>query len=297
MTTADVVEHSDEQVALGEAQRLAGAERVIEVLGDPGTEPGARRPAKSRKSSSTEEPRRRPATLSGELRSAILLAVTDPPSRTGPPPLPPRLSEPLTDARHETLDPRVEWDNERIEGDLTGHIADHVEITASALHGVRLTGARLENLRLVDVLTVDCELSGAIITEASLQRVEFVNCRMSGLVISDTKLRHVRFRDCKLDDANFRFVKAERAAFDGCSLVDADFSNTAFTSSAFAGCDLRTAEFSKASMKGTRLAGSNLEGLRGASSFRGAVVGTDQVLPLALGVFADLGIVIDDEAE
>ena len=79
--------------------------------------------------------------------------------------------------------------------------------------------------------------------------------------------------------------------------IDADFSNAAFTSSAFTGCDLRTAEFSKASMKGTRLSGSNVEGLRGASYLRGVVVGTDQVLPLALGVFADLGIVIDDEVE
>jgi uncharacterized protein YjbI with pentapeptide repeats len=223
--------------------------------------------------------------------------VTDPPTRSGPQPLPPRLSEPLTDARHESLDPRAEWDNERVEGDLSGQIADHVEITACALRAVRLTGARLENLRLVDVLAVDCELSGAIVTEASLQRVEFVNCRMSGLVISDAKLRHVHFHDCKLDDSNFRFVKAEQARFDGCSLVDADFSNAAFTASAFAFCDLRTAEFSKAAMKGTRLAGSNLEGIRGASSLRGVVVGTDQVLPLALGVFADLGIVIDDDAE
>jgi uncharacterized protein YjbI with pentapeptide repeats len=203
----------------------------------------------------------------------------------------------LTPARHDTLRPHDEWQNERIEGDLSAQIADHVEITGCALHGVRLTGARLDLLRLVDVLAVDAELSGALVTESSLQRVEFVNCRMSGVVISDSKLRSVRFRDCKLDDANFRFVKAERVVFDGCSLVDADFSGAVLASSAFAGCDLSTAEFSKASLTGTRFAGSTLDGLRGAGSLRGAVIGSDQVLPLALGVFADIGISVSDESE
>ena len=165
------------------------------------------------------------------------------------------------------------------------------------MHGVRLTGARLEHLRLVDVLVVDCELSGTLATESSLQRVEFRDCRMSGLVMSDTKLRHVRFRDCKLDEANFRFVRAEQVVFEGCSLVDADFCESVFTASAFLHCDLRNAEFSKASMKGARLAGSVLDGLRGAGYLRGVVVGTDQVLPLALGVFADLGISISDVVE
>ena len=165
------------------------------------------------------------------------------------------------------------------------------------LRGVRFTGTRLEHLRLADVLAVDCELSGAIVTEATLWRVEFRSCRMSGLVISDTKLRDARFRDCKLDDANFRFAKGERVVFDGCSLVEADFSEATLAASAFSGCDLRRAVFTKASMAGTRLAGSTVDELTGAGSLRGVIVGTDQVLPLALGVFGDLGIVIRDEDE
>ena len=223
--------------------------------------------------------------------------MAEAPNRSSLQPFAPRLPEPLSPARHEAVHPRDEWQNERIEGDLSAQVADHVEISGCELHGVRFTGARLELLRLVDVLAVDSELSGAVVTESSLQRVEFVNCRMSGLVMSDSKLRSVRFRDCKLDDANFRFVKAERVVFDGCSLVNADFTAAAFASSAFAGCNLRTAEFSKASLKGTRFAGSTLDGLRGASSLRGAVIGSDQVLPLALGVFSDMGISISDERE
>jgi uncharacterized protein YjbI with pentapeptide repeats len=210
--------------------------------------------------------------------------------------LEPRLAEPLNDARHAELQSHDEWRGERVDGaDLIGRDAERVEITGSELRGVRFTGSRLDHLRLVDVLAVDCELSGAIITVASLQRVAFVNCRMAGLVISDSKLRHVRFESCKLDGANFRFVNANHVVADDCSLVEADFTNAVFTKSAFSRCDLRAGVFTKASVAGTRFAGSNVEALQGASSLRGAIVGTDQVLPVALGVFGDLGIVISDE--
>jgi uncharacterized protein YjbI with pentapeptide repeats len=208
----------------------------------------------------------------------------------------PRLAAALAEVAHESLQSGDEWQNERVEsGDLVDADADRVEITGCALRGVRLTGSRLEHLRLIDVLAVDCELSGAILTEATLWRVEFRNCRMSGLVISDSKLRDVRFRECKLDDANFRFVKAERVELDGCSLVEADFTESTFQGSAFLACDLRRAVLTKASMRGTRLAGSNVEELIGAGALRGVIVGTDQVLPLALAVFADLGIVVRDD--
>lgn len=239
---------------------------------------------------------RRRGLPSGARHAQYSSTVAHEPARSSVEVLEPRFAAPLTETRHAALSAHDEWRSEQVEADdLTGQHADHVEITGSVLRGVRLTGAGLEHLRLVDVLAVDCELSGAIVSESSLRRVEFRNCRMSGLVISDSKLRDVRFRECKLDDANFRFVKAERVVLDSCSLAAADFTEAAFTSSAFSGCDLRAAVFTKAAMTGTRLAGSTLDELKGASALRGVVVGTDQVLPLALGLFGDLGIVIRDD--
>jgi len=38
-----------------------------------------------------------------------------------------------------------------------------------------------------------------------------------------------------------------------------------------------------------------LAGVRGGDSFRGVVIGTDQILPLAIPVFAALGIVADHD--
>ena len=46
---------------------------------------------------------------------------------------------------------------------------------------------------------------------------------------------------------------------------------------------------------GLRLRESDIEGLRGATSLRGAVVSPEQVLPLALSIFAELGITIERE--
>jgi hypothetical protein len=67
------------------------------------------------------------------------------------------------------------------------------------------------------------------------------------------------------------------------------------TETALDGCDLRGSDFSKASVPGLRLGGSQLEGVRGAMSMGGVVVGGDQVLPLALSMFGDLHIEIEND--
>jgi uncharacterized protein YjbI with pentapeptide repeats len=203
-----------------------------------------------------------------------------------------RLSQPTG------LSPHDEWNEECVvDADLSGCVADHVEIAACELRGVLLTGAELEQLRLVDVVARICEFSGSFAHQSSMVRVEFRNCRMSGLVVSDSRLSSVQFVDCKLDDANFRFATGDHVVFDRCSLVGADFYGATLTVSGFDSCDLTGAQFSKATVGGVRLLGSRLEGVRGAIGMSGVVIGSDQVLPLALSVFSDLGIVIEHEED
>jgi len=209
-------------------------------------------------------------------------------------PAPPRVRSGLPRRVRSDLVPYDECHDERlVDTDLTGD----VEIAGCELRGVRITGADLERLRLVDVVLVDCELSGATLYESSLVRVELRNCRAAGLVIAQAQLTDVVFLECKLDDANLRFVRAERVRFDDCSLVGADCYEATCAATSFSNCDLTNAEFSNATMVGVRLEGSRLDTVRGASSLAGAIVTTDQVLPLALGVFADLGIVVDRSIE
>jgi uncharacterized protein YjbI with pentapeptide repeats len=197
---------------------------------------------------------------------------------------------------HTTISSHDEWEDERVfDADLSGQVADRVRLTRCELHRAVLTGAQLRGLALIDVLAVDCELSGAFLHEALLQRVELRNCRMTGVVFSQSRLNHVRFNDCKLDEANLRLAQADHVRMTDCSLIDADFYGAALTNSALDGCDLRGSDFSKASVVGLQLGRSRLDSVRGGLSMRGVVVSGDQVLPLALSLFGDLGIEIQND--
>jgi uncharacterized protein YjbI with pentapeptide repeats len=223
-------------------------------------------------------------------------AMNRQPFREHLPPLPPEPpSEPQV-LEHFEVAAREVWEDERIlDMDFADQVADSVRLTRCELQRVVFTGARLRGLSLVDVLAVDCELSGAFLHEASLLRVELRNCRMAGVVLSQSSLSQVRLVDCKLDGANVRFARADHVEMTDCSLIDTDFYEAVLTDSALDGCDLRNADFSKASVPGLRLGRSKLDGVRGATSMGGAVVPGDQVLPLALSLFGDLGIEIQND--
>jgi uncharacterized protein YjbI with pentapeptide repeats len=214
------------------------------------------------------------------------------------PPLSPEPpSEPLV-AEHSGMSSHDAWEDERVlNADMAGQIADQVRLTRCELHRVVFTGAQLRGLALVDVLAIDCELSGAFLHEASLRRVELRNCRMTGVVMSQASLGHVRLIDCKLDGANLRLAQIDHVEMSGCSLVDADFYEAVLGTSALYGCDLRNSDFSKASIKGLRLGRSKLDGVRGSLSMGGVVVTSDQVLPLAQSLLGELGIEIQNDEE
>lgn len=210
----------------------------------------------------------------------------------------PELDPSLTIADHRAVGPSEEWEAERVVGtDLTGVSAKNVRISGCELVRVVCTGAQLGLLSLADVLVTDCELSGAVLSKSSLRRVEFRNCRMSGAVLSDSTLRDVRFVSCKLDGANFRFVNGEHVVFDDCSIAEGDFSGAQLATVAFDGCDLHNSDFSHASVTSTRLNGSALDGVRGVATLNGITIDSTQVLPLAMSVFGELGITIDDGPE
>jgi uncharacterized protein YjbI with pentapeptide repeats len=214
-------------------------------------------------------------------------------------PAPPRLRTDLAEPSDVTLDDGEELqDALLVSTDLAGIVAPDAHIAGCELRGARLTGADLEGAVLTDVCFVGCDLSGAIFTEAQWLRVELRDCRATGLVLAQARLRDARFVSSKLDGLNARLVRGERVTFDDCSLVDADFYETGVDNGAFADCDLTTANFTAARLGGAHFRRSRLERLRGATGLRGASVSPEQVLPLALGLFADLGIaLLDDEPD
>jgi uncharacterized protein YjbI with pentapeptide repeats len=87
----------------------------------------------------------------------------------------------------------------------------------------------------------------------------------------------------------------ERAELAGCDLVDSDFYEAMMPDSRLVQCDLSRVQFSKCTLSGSVLVGSTLDGLRGAASLRNVTIGSQQIVPAALALFAALGITIDDD--
>ena len=181
-----------------------------------------------------------------------------------------------------------------IVGDLSARDVSAVDWTGCRFEGVGLVGAHLHLSRLVDCVLSACDLSGLVFEEGSCTRVEFRDCRLSGIEAAGGRFRDVAFLDCRLDDANFRMARFERGEFDGCSLVDADFSSAVLPGSRFAGCDLAGARLSKSTLAGSRFERTGMERITGADALRGITIGSEQVLPVALALFAELSVDIDD---
>jgi Pentapeptide repeats (8 copies) len=110
-------------------------------------------------------------------------------------------------------------------------------------------------------------------------------------------LHDVRFAASKLDGANLRMSEADRIVVDHINLRGAEFSAGRLASACFFDCDLGGADFSHVVMPEARLHGSSPADIRGSEYLRDIVVDSSQVLPLALRVFAGLGIRMEDERE
>src|SRR5437867_1955636 len=55
-----------------------------------------------------------------------------------------------------------------------------LQVSASQLRGLRLTGVEVDDLTLLDTEVAGCELSGAVVSAIRCERVAFSDCRMSG---------------------------------------------------------------------------------------------------------------------
>jgi uncharacterized protein YjbI with pentapeptide repeats len=189
----------------------------------------------------------------------------------------------------------TEWAGVDIAGEVGGDVeVDSLDVVASRLAGLRLTGRRIDGLHMTDVLVEDCELSGVMMPAASLRRVEFRRCRMSGLSAPNLRAHHVRYTDCRADGVSFRMSAWETSQFSAVNLGDADFLGSKLAGVHFLDCDLTGADFSKATTSALALHGSTLDELKGAGNLRGAIA-SNQALTLALRVFASMGIVVDDD--
>lgn len=207
----------------------------------------------------------------------------------------PRLDGELTERVSDDLGPfdlleDVEWANAAPERGVVG-----VEITRARLDGIRLTGLELVDLQLLDVVLDDCELSGTTLAGARWERVVFTRCRMSGLVAAELRATDVRLEGCKVDQAWLRASTLDRCEVVDCDLRGADLYGTRISRTAFRRCDLTEVDVTESDFDQVSLHGSSVDRLKGAHSLHGLVIGSDQLVPLALPILHERRIVVDDE--
>jgi uncharacterized protein YjbI with pentapeptide repeats len=181
------------------------------------------------------------------------------------------------------------------DADLDGADVAHSRFVRCELRRVRLTAADLRGSTFIDVTLDDCELSGVRLHEATLTRVAFRAGRAIGADLSNASLGHVRVADVRFDDVNLRFASLEHVVMEDTSLVEADATEATFQAVALHRCDLSGADLSKVTVEGgLDLRGSRFDALRGAAALRNVRLGTDQVVPYAVSVFAETQVVIED---
>lgn len=188
-------------------------------------------------------------------------------------------------------------DGVRVDGgfDVPGQV-DGAELRESVCVDVDFSGRRLVGFSCRDVRFERCDLSGAMLDSASLTRVEFIGCRMTGVVLSGATLQDVRIHESRADLANLRMARASFLLIENTSLREAEFYRASVERGALLGCELARADFRDASLTDVDLHGSDLEGISGADSLRGASIGPDQLYPLASVLLAAAGITVTDHA-
>jgi uncharacterized protein YjbI with pentapeptide repeats len=207
---------------------------------------------------------------------------------------PPRLPSVLDAEEGDILVDDLRWASVEVRSDHSYEEAVGVEIAQSRIAGALFTGSVLDHLRVRDAVVESCDFSGARLLDAALTRVEFRNCKMSGIDLAGAHLIDVVLVGCKLDGANLRMVTGDRVQFDDVHLVAGDFYGAKVAHIRFFDCDLTAVEFSRSELGAVRLHGSKLDGIKGSIALRSAVIDSTQVLAFALGIFAGLGITIDD---
>lgn len=118
--------------------------------------------------------------------------------------------------------------------------------------------------------------------------------RLTGVHVPEGRLLDVAFVGCRIDLASFGFSKLLRVTFEDCVLRQTDFLEAELDSVRFHDCDLTEADFRGARLQACEFRRSNLNGLQGVTSLRGAAMEWPDIVELAGVWAAALGIEVLD---
>ncbi|QEV18793.1 pentapeptide repeat-containing protein [Streptomyces alboniger] len=160
-----------------------------------------------------------------------------------------------------------------------------------ALVGCGIGETRLSRARFVDSVLTEPRGVGTDLVEASMRDVEVVDARLGGVQLHGSVLERVVVRGGKLDYLNLRKARLRDVIFEGCVLVEPDFGLASLERVEFRDCVVRGADFSGVRMKDVDLRAAGELGIaRGVGSLAGAVISPEQLIELAGGFAAEVGV-------
>lgn len=207
----------------------------------------------------------------------------------------PKMARALTAADLQLADPDDEPGELRTAEVNGGTLADNVhaldwaQVTA---RGVDFGSRELDESSLIDTIVADGDWSNCNLRGSAIRRVEFRGVRMTGAIFAEATLRDVRFVGCRLDLANFRFSKCERVVFDDCQMLEMELQSSVLKSVQLLDCRMEGADITSCSFERSQIRGSSLEGVRGLLALRGVAIPWPEIVELAGGMSAAIGISI-----
>ena len=179
-----------------------------------------------------------------------------------------------------------------VETSLTGIDARALGFSDSEFDATDLSGAKLQNLFLVDCSLRRANLANTVVRNGSMRRVTVAGSRLTGFQWTGGEVHESSFVECRADMASFESSRLSHATFSDCDLRDADLRSTRMEAVRFERCDLTGADLRGARLERCEMRGCTIDGLRGVDRLRGVAMPWDDILAAA-GVFAgELGVLL-----
>ncbi|MBO2454198.1 pentapeptide repeat-containing protein [Actinomadura barringtoniae] len=177
---------------------------------------------------------------------------------------------------------------------VTGDGAEDIEFERCRFNQTRFSGVTAHRAGFADVVFQGCDLANGRLFSSRIFNATVSNCRMTGLHMPEGGLRDVVFDGCRIDLASFRFTHLKDVVFRDCNLAESNFQQAELQNVRFERCKLVATQFSNVSMNAVRFAGCDLNGVRGITSFDGAIVSSADAMSLLHALASALGITIED---
>ena len=147
---------------------------------------------------------------------------------------------------------------------------DRGAVSESLFEDVRLVATGLSESRWRELAVRECVLAGVDLAASELRRVTVTGGKWEGVNLRGATLRDTVFEDCVLTDLDLVGATLDKCAFRGCRITGLDL-----TDARLAATDFRTSE---------------LDVRRGHLGLAGATVDLSQLMALAPGLAAQVGI-------